>query len=124
MEKHKQRITYKAGKERARVLQKWVAERISILLNIPCGKDELIASREMGQSGCDVRLIGEALKGFPYSVECKNVEQWNVPDAIKQAKSNVIPGTTWLVFMKKNNIKPVVIMDGEYFFELLSKISK
>ena len=81
--KKKKRIKISSAKAKGRNLQKWVCGKISKLLNIPWGKDELIASREMGQSGTDVRLIGEALEKFPYSVECKWQETWSIPAWVK-----------------------------------------
>lgn len=117
--KPKKRIKSSSAKAKARVLQQWACQMISDLLGIPWGKDELIASREMGQSGTDVRLIGAALKEFPYSVECKNQETWSVSSWIKQTQSNQAPGTDWLLIMKKNHTDPVVVMDAKKFFELL-----
>lgn len=84
----------------------------------------MIASREMGQPGTDVRLIGEAKERFPFSVECKNQEVWSVPAWIEQAKSNQAPGTDWLLVLKKNRIPPVVIMDAERFFTLLKRLRR
>jgi len=119
--KKKKRIKISSAKAKGRNLQKWVCEKISELLGIPWGKDELIASREMGQSGTDVRLIGEAQKRFPYSVECKSQETWSIPAWIKQAEANRVDGTDWLLVVKRNHIKPVVVMDAEHFFDLLKR---
>jgi hypothetical protein len=99
-----------------------MCQKIADLLALPWGKDEMIASREMGQPGTDVRLIGEAKERFPFSVECKNQEVWSVPAWIEQAKSNQAPGTDWLLVLKKNRIPPVVIMDAERFFTLLKRL--
>jgi len=112
-------ISSHAAKAKARGLQQWVMHQISDLTGIPCGKDEMIASREMGQSGTDVRLIGEAKRMFPFSVECKRQENWSIPAWIKQAKSNQEPGTEWLLFCRRNNEEAVVVMDAEAFFHLL-----
>ena len=38
--------------------------------------------------GQDVRLVGEAKKRFPFSIECKWQESWSLPSWIKQAKEN------------------------------------
>jgi hypothetical protein len=84
----KKRIKTSSAKAKGRNLQKWTCQKISELLGIPWGKDELIASREMGQSGTDVRLVEEAQERFPFSVECKYQETWSVPSWIKQAKKN------------------------------------
>ena len=82
----KKKITPASAKAKGRLFQQWVCRQISALLDIPWGKDELIASREMGQAGTDIRLIGEAQERFPFSVECKWQEKWAVPAWIKQAK--------------------------------------
>ena len=112
-------ITIAARKAKGRKLQKMIAEQISQLLGIPHGKDELIQSREMGQSGVDVKLIGEARKKFPFSVECKAQEKLAIPEWIKQAKQNQIEGTDWLLFCKRKREDSFVIMDTETFFNLL-----
>lgn len=111
----KRKISVSAGKAKGRRLQQWAAKWISAITNIPWGKDELIASREMGQSGVDVRLIGEARKLFPFSVECKNQEKWAIHQWIEQAKQNLLPDTAWMLIAKRNHMDPVVIMDAEIF---------
>ncbi len=117
-------ITISSRKAKSRRLQNWAAEKISKLLGIPWGRDELIAPREMGQSGTDVRLIGEALKGFPFSVECKAQETWAIPSWVIQTKSNQKKDTDWLLICKKNNKKPVVVIDAEVFFKIFGRIIK
>ena len=115
----KRRISVSAGKAKGRRLQQWTAKWISVITGIPWGKDELIASREMGQSGVDVRLIGEAKKLFPFSVECKNCEKWSIHQWIEQAKQNIMSDTEWLLIAKRNHMDPVVIMDADYFMKLM-----
>jgi len=115
-------ISVAARKAKGRKLQKIIAERISKLLDISCGKDELIESRESSQNGVDVKLIGKARELFPFSIECKNQEKWSILSWIKQAKANQLPNTDWLLFIKKNNIDPLVIVDIEVFFKLMEKI--
>jgi len=118
----KKRISVQSAKAKGRKAQQWVMRKISNLTGIPCGKDELIASREMGQSGTDVRLIGKAQKAFPWSVECKWQESWSVPAFIRQAKENQKKGTDWLLLMKRNQHEYVICIDAEVFFKLLEKI--
>ena len=117
--KKKRKIQISSAKAKGRKLQQWVCEKISQILGIPWGKDEMIASREMGQSGTDVRLVGEAKKRFPFSIECKWQESWALPSWIKQAKENQEEGTDWLLICKKSRMEPVVIMDAERFFEIV-----
>ncbi len=117
----KKRISTSSAKAKGRELQKWTAQKISELLGLPWGKDELIASREGAQSGTDVRLVGEAKMLFPWSVECKHQETWSLPAWIQQAKDNQEPGTDWLLVARKNRMKPIVVMDAERFFALLGE---
>lgn len=98
-----------------------MAEKISEHTGIPFGKDELIESREMGQSGVDIKLIGKAREAFPFSVECKAQETWSISQWTEQAKANKMPGTDWLLVAKKSGDKPIVIMDVETFFRLLKQ---
>jgi len=120
----KKRISTSSAKAKGRGLQQWVAEKISDLLFIPWGKDEMIASREMGQSGTDIRLIGEAKKRFPFSVECKFQESWSVHSWIEQAQANQDKNTDWLLVAKRSRKPPVVIMDAVVFFKLLEKLEE
>lgn len=115
-------ISVKSRKAKARNLQKWVANKIGQLLDLEVGKDCLIESREMGQSGVDIKLYGEALEKFPFSIECKSCETWSVPAFIRQAKSNIKKGTDWLLVIKRKEFKnPVVILDANTFFNILSE---
>ena len=115
------RILISSAKAKGKALQNWTCAKISELLELPWGKDELIASREASQSGTDVRLIGEALQRFPFSVECKSQETWAIPGWIKQAEANQVEGTDWLLVVKKRRMDPVVVMDASAFFELMRK---
>jgi hypothetical protein len=117
-------ISIASRKAKGRNLQKYVAKKISEITGIPYGKDEMIASREMGQSGTDVRLIEKAKKLFPFSIECKYQETWSVPAWIKQAKDNWKKGTDWLLFMRKNRHEEIVCMDAEAFFKIYEEYLK
>lgn len=96
-----------------------MAAMISELLGMEWGKDCSIESRPMGQSGSDIRLDAEALAKFPFSVECKNQENWSIPAWVSQAKSNQRAGTDWLLIIAKNKVEPLVVMDARRFFEIL-----
>ena len=117
-------ISVAARKSKGRLLQQWVAEKISKLLGIPWGPDELIFSRPMGQAGTDVGLVGEAKKRFPFSIEIKRQEKVALPSWIKQAKSNQLKGADWLLIYKRSRENPIVVMDAEVFFKLQAKLIK
>lgn len=120
----KRKITRASAKDKARRLQQWVAKKISEVTGIPWGKDELIESREMGQSGVDVKLYGDAKEKFPFGIECRYRETWNIPGWIRDAKEYKKPEdgfTDWLLFVKKNHHEEIVIMDGVVFFDLIDR---
>lgn len=117
-------ISIASRKAKGRNLQQWVAKKISEITGLSWGKDEMIASREMAQSGTDIRLIGKAKELFPFSVECKYQESWSVPAWIQQAKDNWIKGTDWLLFIRKNRHEEIVIMDAEAFFKIYEEYLK
>lgn len=114
-------IKTRSAKNKGKKFQNDICDKISKLLCLPWGKDEYIASREMGQPGVDIRLVGPALEMFPYSVECKRCEKWNIHNFIKQAKANMLSDTDWLLFCKRNREDGIVIMDIETFFKILGK---
>lgn len=119
------KIKTSSAKGKGRNLQYWVCEKISELTRIPyVQKDDScdIHSREMGQAGIDVILRGEALKKFPFSVECKATENLNLYDAILQAQQNQYKNTDWLVVNRKKNYpQPIVFMGWDTFEKLYNK---
>lgn len=111
-----------SAKNKGRRLQQWLAKKISELLDIPWGADEQISSRPGSCNGTDIILTGEAKKRFKFSCECKNQQSWSVHKWIEQARENELPGTDWLLCAKRNHMKPVIIIDAEVFFKLVSQI--
>src|SRR5690625_2250909 len=105
-------------------MQQWTAQKIAEVLNLPWGKDEMIASREASQTGTDIRLVGEARDRFPFSVECKWQESWSIHAWIQQSTTNQEKGTDWLLVAKRNRMDPVVVMDAERFFDFLRIIEQ
>ena len=101
-------------KSKGRRLQNWVREQLIEKLNI---HKEDIESRSMGAGGEDLIMARAARKKFPYSVECKNQEKVNLWEAYNQAcdnSGNYEP----IVVLKRNNQKPLVLIDAEYFMVL------
>ena len=84
---------------------------------------EDIESRSMGAGGEDLIMARAARHHFPYSIECKNVEKLNVWEAYEQAKSNCNDYEP-LVVMKKNQKKPLVVIDADYFISLVKRLDK
>lgn len=111
-----------SAKNKGRILQQLIAKKISELLCIPWGPDEQIASRPGSCNGTDIILTGEAEKRFKFACECKNQQSWAIHKWISQARKNEKPGKPWLLFAKRNHMKPVVVMDADVFFKLLKKM--
>jgi hypothetical protein len=61
-----------------------------------------------------------AREKFPYSIECKNQESLNVWKSYEQAESNSGDYEP-ILFIKRNNQKPLVVVDAEYFVSLHNK---
>lgn len=117
-------IKPRSAKNKGGTLQIWVAKQISKLTGYEYGKDKPIQSREMGQSGTDVRLESHVRQVFPFAIECKNQEQWSVHTWIAQAEANCCESLPfWLLFIKKNGVKPLVVLDGVLFFNLMKMVS-
>jgi len=103
-----------SAKAKGRRLQKWFAEKLVEHLNID---SEDLESRPMGSSGEDIIMGKLTRQKFPYSIECKNQEAVNVWKAYEQAESNC-KGYEPLVVIKRNQHKPLVVIDAEYFVRL------
>ena len=84
---------------------------------------EDIESRSMGAGGEDLIMARAARAKFPYSVECKNQEKVNVWKSYEQAKANCGDYEP-VLFMKKNNSKPLVVVDAEFFVNLFGEESE
>ena len=103
-----------SAKAKGRVLQQWVRDLLVESLNI---HPEDIESRSMGAGGEDLIMSRAARKAFPYSIECKNQEKINIWSAYEQASENSGDYTP-LVVLKRNNSKPLVLIDAETFIAL------
>ena len=80
-------------------------------------EEDDVRSTTMGDSGEDVLLSPAARKLFPFATECKNQEKLNIWEAYKQASDNAGKYEPICV-IKRNNQKPLVLIDAEYFMRL------
>ena len=114
-DREQNKIKVSSAKGKGRELQKWVCGRIASILNLPYDQQDdncLIHSREMGQRGTDVVLRGEALKRFPFSIECKSGQNISLIPAIKQAKDNQAAGTEWMVVIRTKALPETIVCMG------------
>ena len=109
-----------SAKQKGRKFQQWVRDILIEKLGI---HEEDIESRSMGAGGEDLIMARAAREKFPLSIECKNQESLNVWKSYQQAEANCGEYEP-VLFMKRNNQTPLVVVDAEYFVNLFKKGSK
>ena len=113
------KIKISSAKAKGREFQKLIARGLAQVLGLVYGTDQDVGSRGMGQQGTDIVMSAEARRRFPYAVECKNQETVNLWGAVRQARANCPEGMSWLVAIKKNRERPIIVMDWVAFLELV-----
>ena len=83
---------------------------------------EDIESRSMGAGGEDLIMSKAARNKFPYSIECKNQERMNIWSAWEQANNNKGIYEP-LVVIKKNGVRPLIVLDAENFLEMIKEFN-
>ena len=110
-------MKHQSAKQKGRKFQQWVRDLLIESLDI---HPEDIESRSMGAAGEDIMMARAARESFPLSIECKNQQSVNIWGAYKQAEENSGDYEP-IVFLKRNNTKPLVLVDAEYFVKLYKK---
>jgi len=100
--------------------QKNMAEMIRAIFKL---KAQDVKPAISGETGRDIHLSSYAEKRVPLAIECKNVEKLNIWSAIEQAKRNEKEGLKWAVFFKRNRTEPFVVLDAEWFLEILNHVT-
>ena len=103
-----------SAKAKGRRFQQWCRDKLIEHLNI---HPEDVESRSMGAGGEDLIMARAAREKFPLSIECKNQETLNVWKSYEQAEANSGDYEP-VVFIKRNNQKPLVVVDAEYFIKM------
>lgn len=81
-----------------------------------------IVSRPMGSSGDDLMLSPAAQRLFPFSVECKCVENLSIWSALTQATARLKDGRVPVVVASKNRRKyPVVVLPLGWLYGVQTK---
>ena len=106
-----------SAKSKGRKFQQWVRDLLIESLDI---HPEDIESRSMGAAGEDIMMARTARASFPLSIECKCQQSVNIWKSYEQAKENSGDYEP-IVFLKRNNTKPLVLVDAEYFVKLYKK---
>lgn len=100
-------------------LQNFVVERLKEVFGF---NDLDIRPAIMGESGADVKVSSEAIKEFPFSIECKNQERWNIVQFFNQAIDNTLPDTYPLLVVKKNRQEPLVVLRFGDFLDYIARL--
>ena len=108
----------RSAKNKGKRLENRIGQDIADLLGVKFGPRRSVRRAFPGERGTDIVIMPPYREEFPFSVECKNQERWNVPQYIDQARYNKLPDTHWLVVMCKNHAEPVVVMDWQVFLDL------
>ena len=106
-------------KAKGRTLQQQFRDLLIEKLDID---PEDIESRSMGAGGEDLIMSKAARTKFPYSIECKNQERMNIWSAWEQANGNKGIYEP-LVVIKKNGVRPLVVLDAENFLEMIKEFN-
>ena len=109
-----------SAKAKGRRFQQWVRDKLIESLGI---HPEDIESRSMGAGGEDLIMARAARHKFPYSIECKNQESVNIWKSYEQAEQNSGDYEP-IVVLKRNNTKPLVLVDADYFVRLHNAVNK
>ena len=108
------RMKTQSAKAKGRRLQQWFRDQLIEKLEV---HPEDVESRSMGAGGEDLIMARAAREKFPYSIECKNQEKLNIWESYSQAVENS-KNYEPVVVIKRNNHKPLVVVDAEYFVGL------
>ena len=106
-----------SAKAKGRRLQQWFRDLLINKLDI---HPDDVESRSMGAGGEDLIMARAARKKFPYSIECKNQEKINIWKSYFQAQENSKEYEP-IVVIKRNNHKPLLLVDAEHFINLHNK---
>lgn len=106
----------RSAKSKGRTFQNHVADKVRELLNT---HPEEIRPALMSEGGMDIKLSPRLREIFPFSIECKNRERFNIWEAIHQAEKNKAVLTWPAVMFKRNRQTPWVAVPEEAFYELV-----
>lgn len=109
-----------SAKAKGRNLQNYVADAIRV--KFPEFGMEHVRPAIMGESGVDIHLYGDLQTLFPFSIECKNQEALNIWAAWKQSETNTMNGTHTALVIKRNRIKPLIVLDFDDFISNIYRV--
>lgn len=103
-------------KNKGRLLQQYVRDKI--LEYFPTLSQDDVISTSMGNFGEDIKLSKHARELLPISIECKSYAEFAVYKHYIQAEKNAKEYQPVLI-IKQNRADPLVILDLDYFLDLM-----
>ena len=107
----------RSAKAKGKRFEKKVGQLIAASINEKYGRYEMVRPAFGGEPGRDIILVGAAAEKYPFSVECKCQERWDIPAYIEQAIKNCQPGNDYQVVIAKNRTEPHVIMKFDVWLD-------
>lgn len=105
-------------KNKGRKFQQLIRDKIKEVFGLS-GND--VRSTSMGAGGEDILLSDKAKGLFPYSIEAKALERFAIYKHYDQAKEHARKNKdTPLLFIKGNYREPLVILNINDFFDILT----
>lgn len=106
-----------SAKAKGRKHQQWTVKQL--LDRSPSLEPDDITSRSMGAAGEDILMSPAARKLWPISIECKSKASFSGYALMGQAEENAPDGIEPIVVVRANHKTPMVLVDAEYFFDLM-----
>ena len=94
-------------KDKGRRFQQEVAAQIRATFDLP---EADVISRPMGSPGADIILSSAAQAKFPFAVECKRAETWELREWWHQAHANSTDTTYPLLVFRRSRAKTYAIV--------------
>lgn len=110
-----------SAKAKGRTFQQWVRDKIISTFGL---EFDDVRSVSMGASGEDILLSPVARQRCPISVECKARDRIAVYGFYEQAQENAKGKGEPVVFIKQNRSSPLVVVDAEYFLNLIRRANE
>lgn len=115
--------TVASRKSKGRLLQNLIVQKIREYF--PKLTENDVKSTPMGMNASDVWLSEEALRCFPFEVEAKNCETFQVWKTLKQCEDRAEKnGRIPLVVFKRNRTKPYCIIDLNVFMTIMKAANR
>jgi hypothetical protein len=113
--------TPQSRKAKGRAFQQEIRDDITEVLGLP---EEDVISTSMGAQGVDIKLSNGARARFPFGIEAKRQEKWNIPEWWGQACENARKEKDLkpLLVMRKNHGETVVMMRWADFLDMAKTI--